>query len=153
MRIFWVICEKPERVGGALCGGGPTLLNRPAGFSIRKALGEFENYFLKITIRRTPIIAFFFNWSKFFPNIMVIFKNKLRTGGGGDAYYWLFRNISGNIDFRCGDMKYGYFFLFFLHFMVPVWKIAKIVHSSCSFFIVLKPIVTSGKPSGNHRQA
>ncbi len=38
---------------------------------------------------------------------MVIFKNKLRAGGGSVAYYRLFHNISGSIDFRCGNMKYG----------------------------------------------
>ena len=34
-------------MGGALLGGVPALLARPAGFSIRKALGDSENNLYK----------------------------------------------------------------------------------------------------------
>ena len=64
-RIFWAIHEKPEKVGGALWEGGPTLLGRPAGFSIRKALGESENNFYKI-IDLSYTNKFFFEMQQIF---------------------------------------------------------------------------------------
>ena len=67
---FLSYSQKPEKVGGAVCKGGPTLLGRPAGFSIKKALGKSEIIYIKITIRRTPII-FFLIKENHFPNLMI----------------------------------------------------------------------------------